>query len=66
MFLQGVSQCKAALDILLYRTDGVSKGLILRLLAENIEALNNGKTRIDHGGELAGKDHHIMRRDPGA
>ena len=66
MFFQGIGQCRATRDVPSDITDGAFERLILCLLGKDIEALNNGKPSIDHGGKLAGKEHHVVWLDLGS
>jgi len=63
IFFQGIGKGGPAFDIRLHIGDDFGKGLILFLLGEEIEALDQRKTGVDHRGEDAGKNHDVLFTD---
>ena len=60
MLAHGVCQGVTGLDIGLDGLQTFFKGRVGLLLAENLQALDQGKTGIDHGGQLSGKDDQVL------
>jgi len=60
---QRVGEGGAALHVLLDLEDHLLERRVLLLRPEDVQALDEGKPRVDHGGELAGEDGELLPGD---
>ena len=60
---QGIGEGGAALHVLLDLEDRLLERRVLLLRPEDIQALDERKPRVDHGGELAGEDGQLLPGD---
>src|SRR6266850_809252 len=63
MMAAGVCEGRASLDVASDLTGDRPQGLGLALLGEDVETLHQRKAGVDHGGELAGEDRHLLVLD---
>ena len=63
VLLHRVGERCAALDVGSRREDRLGEILVFLLVAENLEALHQRQAGVDHDGELASEDRHVLRID---
>ena len=60
MFFQGIGKGGTGLNIGPDLHEYFFESRVFLLIAEYLQALDEGKTGIDHGGELPGENNHIL------
>jgi hypothetical protein len=60
----GVGQRRARLDVLAHLQEDLREALVLLLVREDLEALHQRQSGVDHDGELAGEDRERLGRHP--
>ena len=63
VLLQGFRKGRAGFDVLFDLFDDFGERFVRGLLSEDIESLHDRQAGVDHGGELAGEDHHVLGLD---
>ncbi len=59
MFAQRLGVGRSRFDIILDGAEGLAQGLVVGLAREDLQALDEGQTGIDHGRELPREDDDI-------
>ena len=60
MLAHGVGKRRAAFHFSPHRLQHTCEHLVLLLLRQSLQALHQRKTRVDHDGELPGKDRQLF------